>query len=509
MRYNLKMASIDEIRQARLNKLELLKKAGINPFPIQSARSIEVSELKTQFDALSGKQEVTIAGRIMAIRGQGAIQFVPIFDGTGTFQAVIKKDVLDQDLFKLFGDVVDIGDIIEASGELFITQKGERSLLVKGWNMLSKSLRPLPEKWSGLQDVEERFRKRYLDTIMSEVVRNRFIIRSKAVTALRSILDKANYLEVETPALQPLAGGTNATPFVTHHNALDIDLYLRIAPELYLKKLLVGGFPKVYEIGRNFRNEGIDVTHNPEFTMLEFYEAFSTAERQMDFVEKMFRDVVATVLNTTVIETGEAKIDFSTKFARITYKDLVKKEAGVDPITATKEVLEKKARDLGVKVDPTDTREKIIDNIYKKAARPKVVEPTFVMDYPVDMLPLAKRSEKDPSVVDAFQLVINGMELVKAFSELNDPIDQRERFTKEEANARAGDSEAQPNDEEYIEALEYGMPPAGGVGIGIDRLAMLLTNTKNIKEVILFPTMRPKVEQEKAKDIDSPEKTTK
>ncbi|MEN9622049.1 MAG: hypothetical protein RLZZ67_483 [Candidatus Parcubacteria bacterium] len=486
------MASLEEIRAGRLTKLELLKKAGVNPFPIETHRKHELSTIKADFDKLLGKGDVVLAGRIMAIRGQGAIQFVPLFDGTATFQAVVKKDVLDEKLFSLFENAVDIGDIVEVSGELFLTLKGEKSLLVKSWRMLAKSLRPLPEKWNGLQDIEERFRRRYLDTVMSEVIRSRFVIRSKTVSVIRSVLDKAGYLEVETPALQPLAGGTNAEPFKTHHNALDIDLFLRIAPELYLKKLLIGGFPKVYEIGRNFRNEGIDVTHNPEFTMLEFYEAFSTAAKQMVFVEKMFQEIVSKVLGGDEIDTGEVKIGFSKPFERITYKDLVTRDAGFDPITTPIDEVVKKARKLGVKVEPSDSREKIIDNMYKKVSRPKIIQPTFITDYPVNMLPLAKRSEKDPSVVDVFQLVIGGMELVKAFSELNDPIDQRERFTKEEANAKAGDAEAQPNDEEFIEALEYGMPPAGGVGIGIDRLCMLLTNTKNIKEVILFPTMRPR-----------------
>ena len=486
------MASLEDIRAGRLAKLELLRKAGVNPFPIKSSRQHELSHIKNDFEKLLGKGDVGIAGRIMAIRGQGAIQFVPLFDGTATFQAVIKKDVLDSKLFDLFSSTVDIGDIIEVTGELFLTIKGEKSLLVKGWSMLAKSLRPLPEKWNGLQDVEERFRRRYLDTIMSEDVRNRFVIRSKTITTIRTILDNAGYLEVETPMLQSLAGGASAQPFKTHHNALDIDLFLRIAPELYLKKLLIGGFPKVYEIGRNFRNEGIDVTHNPEFTMLEFYEAFSTAAHQMNFVEKMCKEVVAKVTGGDVIDTGEVKIDFSKPFARITYKDLVTAGAGLDPLSAPIDEVVKRARKLGVKVEPSDSREKIIDNMYKKVCRPHVMQPTFVTDYPVNMIPLAKKSETDPTVVDVFQLLCGGLEIVKAFSELNDPIDQRERFTKEEANAKAGDTEAQSNDDEFIEALEYGMPPAGGVGIGIDRLCMLLTNSKNIKEVILFPTMRPR-----------------
>ncbi|MBX4209203.1 lysine--tRNA ligase [Candidatus Parcubacteria bacterium] len=476
------MSSIDEIRAARLKKLELLKDAGMNPFPIRSGRGFELAQVKADFEKLSKKGDITVAGRIMAIRGQGAILFAPLFDGTATFQAVFKKDSIDEKLFKLFADAADIGDIVEVAGELFTTQKGEKSLLAKSWAMLAKSLRPLPEKWSGLQDVEERFRRRYLDTLMSEEIRERFVLRSKTITALRAMLDRAGYLEVETPQLQPLAGGTNALPFKTHHNALDIDLYLRIAPELYLKKLLIGGFPKVYEIGRNFRNEGIDVTHNPEFTMLEFYEAFATAESQMDFVEGMLRSLVGDL----------SSLDFSKKFKRISYRELLKRDAGFDPFTADRKEIEAKAKGLGVKFDAADSKEKIIDNIYKRASRPNIAEPTFVVEYPVDMLPLAKRSERDPNAVDAFQLIAGGMELVKAFSELNDPIDQRDRFTKEEKNAKAGDKEAQPNDLEYVEALEYGMPPAGGVGIGIDRLVMLLSGQRNIKEVILFPTMKPR-----------------
>jgi lysyl-tRNA synthetase class 2 len=486
------MASLEDIRKAKLHKLELLKSAGVNPYPIESLHDYDLSVVKSDFELLEKKGELSLAGRIMAIRGQGAILFVVLDDGTGRFQAVFKKDDMEEKLFSLFFDTADLGDIISVTGKLFTTQRGEKSILATSWSMLAKSLRPLPEKWNGLQDVEERFRRRYLDTLMSEEVKVRFIKRSRIITFLRLFLDRHAFLEVETPQLQPLAGGTNATPFVTHHNALDIDLYLRIAPELYLKKLLIGGFPRVYEIGRNFRNEGIDVTHNPEFTMLEFYEAFSTADKQMDFVERMMKELAETLFAGEKLESERGEIDFSKKFARITYANLLKEHAGIDPHKASRADVEKRADKLGVKVEPTDTRERIIDNIYKKSARPKIVSPTFVTEYPVDMLPLAKRSERDPSAVDAFQLIVSGMEIVKAFSELNDPIDQASRFEKEEDNAKAGDKEAQPNDLEFIEALEYGMPPAGGVGIGIDRLAMLLTNTRNIKEIILFPTMRPR-----------------
>ena len=486
------MASLDDIRKAKLHKLELLKSAGVNPYPIESRHDYDLSFVKSDFESLEKKGELSLAGRIMAIRGQGAILFVVLDDGTGRFQVVFKKDDIEDKIFSLFSDTTDLGDIISVTGTLFTTQRGEKSILVKTWSMLAKSLRPLPEKWNGLQDVEERFRRRYLDTLMSDVVKTRFITRSRIITLLRSFLDRHSFLEVETPQLQPLAGGTNATPFVTHHKALDIDLYLRIAPELYLKKLLIGGFPRVYEIGRNFRNEGIDVTHNPEFTMLEFYEAFSTADKQMDFVEKMMKELAHTLFAEQKTESEKGDLDFSKKFVRISYAELLESHAGINPHKISRDDVEKKAVKLGVKVEPSDSRERIIDNIYKKSARPKIVSPTFVTDYPVDMLPLAKRSEKDPSAVDAFQLIVAGMEIVKAFSELNDPIDQASRFQKEEDNAKAGDTEAQPNDIEFVEALEYGMPPAGGVGIGIDRLTMLMTNTRNIKEIILFPTMRPR-----------------
>ena len=486
------MASLEDIRESRLKKLELLKSAGVNPYPIESQRDYSLATIKSEFETLEKKGRLSVAGRIMAIRGQGAILFVVLDDGTGRFQTVFKKDDMDEKLFSLFSDAVDLGDIISVTGTLFTTQRGERSILAISWSMLTKSLRPLPEKWNGLQDVEERFRRRYLDTLMSDEVKNRFIARSRIITAIRAFLDRHDFLEVETPQLQPLAGGTNATPFVTHHNALDIDLYLRIAPELYLKKLLIGGFPKVYEIGRNFRNEGIDVTHNPEFTMLEFYEAFSTADKQMDFVEQLMKELVQNLFEGKKLESEKGELDFSKKFIRISYAELLEDYAGIDPHKASRADVEDKAKKLGVKVDTADSREKIIDNIYKKSARPKIITPTFITDYPVNMLPLAKRSEKDPSAVDAFQLIVAGMEIVKAFSELNDPVDQRSRFDKEEENAKAGDTEAQPNDLEFVEALEYGMPPAGGVGIGIDRLAMLMTNTQNIKEIILFPTMRPR-----------------
>jgi lysyl-tRNA synthetase class 2 len=488
------MASLEEIRAERIKKLNDLKEEGINPYPVYSTRDFTVEETLENFSKLSKrKKPVSLVGRITALRGQGALIFFDFNDGTDTMQGLLKKDEVKDETRTLFLETVDIGDFVEIKGSLFITKRKEKTLLVKDWKMLSKSLRPMPDKWHGLQDVEERFRRRYLDLLMSLEVKERFIVRSKLITEMRKILDCEKYLEVETPILQPLAGGAIAEPFLTHHNTLDIDLFLRIAPELYLKKLLVGGFPKVYEIGRNFRNEGIDVTHNPEFTMLEFYESFSNAKRQMAFIEKMFKTIVKKLFGKNTIEYNAQKISFSKKFKVITFFDLLKRYALIaDPENASIDELKLKAAQLGVDVSPSDGMEKIMDNIYKKTCRPKLIQPTFIVDYPAGFSPFAKRKEEDNTLIDRFQLVVGGIEIVNAFSELNDPLDQKERYIEQDKRKKGGDAEISPSDEDYLEAMEYGMPPAGGVGIGIDRLAMLFTDTKNIKEVILFPTMRPK-----------------
>ena len=488
------MASIEEIREARLSKLKLIEKAGINPYPAKSNRELSLVDVLSSFEKLEKDgEEKWISGRIMSIRGQGAIIFITLNDGTGSFQGLLKKDSIGEEKLNFFSQVADMGDFVELQGTFFTTQRGEKTLEAHDWRMLSKSLRPLPEKWHGLTDVEERFRKRYLDLISSPEVKERFILRSRLITEIRRILDDAGYLEVETPALQPIYGGASAEPFVTHHNALDADLYLRISDELYLKRLLAGGFPKVYEIARDFRNEGIDHTHNPEFTMLEFYEAYSNAELQRNFVEKMMKTLVNKLFEKESIEWAGESIDFGPKFEVITYFDLLKKHAGLkNPEVATIEDLKEKAEEMGVAVAPQDSYYKILDNIYKKSVRPKLIQPTFIIDYPQDYLPLAKKKQGSEGVVEAFQLVIAGTELVKAFSELNDPLDQRARFENQEKIKEGGEKDAQVLDEDFLEAMEHGIPPAGGVGIGIDRLCMLLTGAENIKEVILFPTLRLK-----------------
>jgi len=490
------MSSFDEIRNIRIVKLEAIKASGMNPYPISSKQDFELSAVIKNFEKLSKakKNEYSLVGRVLALRPQGGLIFFHFSDGTAKFQALLKKgEAISDKEFDLFFNTVDIGDFVQVTGSLFVTKREEKTVQVSTWTMLSKSLRPLPEKWHGLTDVEDRFRKRYLDTLMNEEVRNRFLLRAKLITEIRSILDKAGYIEVETPVLQPLYGGASAEPFKTHHNALDSDLFLRISDELYLKRLLAGGFPKVYEIARDFRNEGIDTTHNPEFTMLEFYESYSDAPKQRAFVEAMVKTLVKNVLPEGKLIWNEDVIDMTSKFSVVSFYDLLRRHALIpNPESISQSDAAITAQRLGVSVDAGEGLDKILDNIYKKTCRPKLIQPTFIIDYPVNYLPLAKKKEGDETVVDAFQLVIGGTELVKAFSELNDPLDQRARFENQEKKKTEGDAEAQPLDEDFLEAMEYGIPPAGGVGIGIDRLVMLFTNMKNIKEVILFPTLKPK-----------------
>jgi lysyl-tRNA synthetase class 2 len=488
------MASQEEIKGVRLEKLAKLKEKGVNPYPISCHKDFDNKDVIAKFEDISTQDKpITLVGRIMALRPQGGLAFFNFDDGTAKFQGLLKKEFVAEGVLESFLELVDVGDFIQVTGKLFVTKKGEKTLQVSGWKIISKSLRPLPEKWHGLQDVEERFRKRYLDLLMSAEVRTRFISRSSIISCMRLFLAERGFMEVETPILQSLAGGASATPFETHHNALDLDFSLRIAPELYLKKLLIAGYPKIFEIGRNFRNEGIDTTHNPEFTMLEYYEAYSTAEKQMKFVEKLLRKVVSSVHDgKQIFSYGDQEIDISKEFEKISFFDLLKKYSGIEnPESINRSEAEAVAKKNNVAVIPGDSLPKILDNIYKKTARHHVVQPTFVVDYPAEFIPLAKRREDDAKIVDVFQILIGGMEIVKGFSELNDPIDQKERFKTEEKNKKAGDHDAQSMDDEFIEAMEYGMPPAGGVGIGIDRLTMLLTDQKNIKEVILFPTLKP------------------
>ncbi len=485
--------ALEDIRDERVRKLGELRAEGIDPYPAGTARDFSVAEALKKFAALEKeKKVVVIAGRVMAKREHGGSMFLDVRDGTGAMQVYLKKDVLG-DEYRRAVDVLDIGDIIEAEGMVFKTKKDEETVEVTRWAMLTKTLRPLPEKWHGLQDVEERFRKRYLDTLMNDEVRARFEMRSKIIAAVRDFHIKNKFLEVETPVLQPIPGGTLARPFVTHHNALDTDLYLRIAPELYLKRVIVGGFDRVFEIARNFRNEGIDATHNPEFTMLECYAAYWDERDMMGFVEDLFVALAKEFGSKKEIAFEGKKIVFKKPFARLAFKDLLARYAMITEYDREdRDSLATRARQLGIDVGSHESKGKIADEIYKKICRPHLVQPTFVINHPLDISPLSKKRKENPEEVRRFQLIVAGYEITNGFAELNDPIDQRERFEEQEKEREGGEEEAMHLDEDFLEALEYGMPPAAGLGIGIDRLVMLFTDMHNIREVLLFPTMRPK-----------------
>src|SRR3989338_9024709 len=434
--------ALDEIRKVKIEKLEKLRKAGIDPYPASTRRSMSVAEAVQNFDKLSeAKDEVILAGRMMARREHGGSIFFDMDDGSGRIQGFIKEDVVGAEMFERFRDLFDTGDIIEVAGHLFKTKKEERTVEVKHCVILSKALLPLPEKWHGLTDVEERFRKRYLDLALNEDIRQTFKTRAVVIKALRDFLNEHDFLEVSTPTLQPLYGGASARPFKTHMHALDVDLFLRVAPELYLKRLLVGGFEKVFEFTTNFRNEGMDREHNPEFSAVEFYAAYKDYNWSMELIE----DLMVTL----------DPVRFKKPFKRLTYAELMQDRAGVD------------VHD----VDPAK-----LDEVFKEKIRGSLIDPTFVYEFPKSMFPLAKLKDGSDDTVEVFQFYTGGLELVKAFTELNDP----------------GDEEAQRMDDDYIEAMEYGMPPNSGVGIGLDRLIALLTDSHSIREVILFPLMKPR-----------------
>ena len=487
--------ALEDIRNERLKKLGILRERGDDPYPASAHRTHTIAAVLERFALLAkDKETVRIAGRVTAKREHGGAAFFNLEDGSGRMQAYAQRDALGE-RYDFFLSTVDIGDFLEAGGTMFETKKGERTLDVAEWRMLAKSLHPLPEKWHGLQDVEERFRHRYLDLLMNNAVRERFFLRSRLIRAVRRFHDERGFLEVETPMLHPIPGGALARPFVTHHNALDIDLYLRVAPELYLKRLLVGGLERVYEIGKSFRNEGIDHNHNPEFTSLESYAAYWDEEDMMGFVEDLFAALSAEFGEREAIRSEGKTIEFKKPFARVSFRDALGRYALVtDYERETGQSLAVRAKQLGIDYDEGAhmPKGKIADEIFKKICRPYLIQPTFLIHHPIDISPLAKKRPENPAEVRRFQLIVGGVEVANAFSELNDPIDQRERFEEQEREFAGGDEEAHRIDEEFIEALEYGMPPAAGLGIGIDRLVMLLTDTRNIKEAVLFPTLRPK-----------------
>jgi lysyl-tRNA synthetase class 2 len=484
-------SELNELMQQRLKKLEELRKMGIDPFGKKYDRTHFCADIIDRFEEMEG-QEVSIAGRIMAKRGHGKASFADVQDRSGKIQIYVKVNEVGDQQYELF-DKLDIGDIIGVKGEVFRTKKGEISVSVKEFILLCKSLRPLPEKWHGLKDVELRYRQRYVDLIVNPDVRRTFEIRSRVIQSMRRYLDSRGFLEVETPIMTPLAGGAAARPFITHHNALGIDLYLRIATELYLKRLIVGGFEKVYEIGKDFRNEGISIKHNPEFTMMELYQAYADYEDMMEITEDMISTIAKDVLGTTRITYQGQEIDLTPPWRRLTMVEAVEKYTGIDfkNIKSDKEAL-KVAKDLDLDVKEGSTKGEIISLVFEEKVEKHLIQPTFILDYPIEVSPLAKKKEDDPMFTYRFEAFITCREMANAFSELNDPIDQKERFLQQAKQREAGDEEAHVYDEDYITALEYGMPPTGGLGIGIDRLVMLLTDSYSIRDVILFPTMRPR-----------------
>ncbi len=487
------MATIEEIRKNRLKKLKAIEAAGFLAYPSQTKRNYNCQSALKDFNKLSRtKKEIVLAGRIMSLRQHGGLVFSHIKDGTDQIQIMFRKDNLGEKSYKFFLENFDIGDFIEARGVLFKTKKGERTLQVSDYKILVKSLLPLPEKWHGLQDVEERFRNRYLDFIFTAEVNEKFEIRTKIIKEIRAFLDKEGFLEVETPILQPIYGGATARPFKTHLNVLDMDLYLRIAPELYLKRLLIGGFEKVYEIGKCFRNEGMDRSHNPDFTQVEFYWAYADYKDLMKLTEKLFAILIKNIFGKLEIEYEGKKINFKPPWPRVEFSQLVKGATKINLEEISVDALKKEAKKLGIEVGKGEGKPEIADKIYKKYCQPKLWQPTFMIHHPYGSTPLAKQLEDNPKKLARFQLIIAGMEIINAFSELNNPIEQKKRFQEQEKIFKDGFEEAQRMDEDFIEALEYGMPPAAGWGMGIDRLVLLLTNSHAVREIILFPTMRPR-----------------
>lgn len=478
------MAILD-IKKTRLKKLGQIKKAGVNPYPTKTHKTHSIKKVLFNFGELSrAKAELTLTGRITAIREHGGACFTNLDDGRAKIQAFLRKDKLGEKHYQFFLDNFDVGDFIEISGGLFTTKRGEKTIEASNLNILSKSLLPLPEKWHGLQDVEERFRKRYLDLIMNPEVRKKFRLRSKIIEELRNILDSNGFLEVETPILQPIPGGALARPFKTHLNALKMDLYLRVSPELYLKRLIVGGLDKIYEIGRCFRNEGMDKHHNPDFTMIELYWAYQNRDGLMDFTEKVMAELAKKVKGGTQFDYQGNKIDFKTPWARIKFRDLLLRYADIDMEKASQAALRKKLLGVGVRAERGAPKCQLIDELYKKVCQPKLIQPTFMVDHPIEMAVLAKAKEGEPKYADRFQLIVGGIETINGFSELNDPVEQKKRF-------EANDIAQERRDKDFLEALEYGMPPSAGLGMGIDRIVALLTDSHSLREVILFPTMKP------------------
>jgi len=491
------MDELNDQRQQRLKKLEVLREMGIQPYGTRFVPTDRAGELirahgEKSKDTLEQEHiRCTIAGRIVALRRFGKAAFAALQDGADRLQVYLKKDILGDDQHRLC-EQLDLGDWIGVSGVLFRTRTNELTIEVRTLTFLSKALRPLPEKWHGLTDVETRYRQRYVDLIANPGVQEIFAMRNRIIAVIRSFLTEKGFLEVETPMMQPIPGGATARPFVTHHHALGTDLFLRIAPELYLKRLVVGGLPRVFEINRNFRNEGISTIHNPEFTMLEFYMALADYRDLMDLTEELFGRLARDVLGRTSLDYQGKQIHLASPWRRWPYLQAILEVNQLAPIvTRDRQAALAAARKLKVEVDEKAGLVPILEAIFAETVEPTLIQPTFIIDYPTELSPLARRKDSDPSLTERFELYIAGREIANAFSELNDPLDQRRRFEDQVAQREAGDTEAHYLDEDFLRALEYGMPPTAGEGIGIDRVVMLLTNQASIRDVILFPQLRP------------------
>lgn len=480
-----------ELLRARRAKLDKLRSLGIDPFGGRFERTHQAAEILDDFERWEDSR-VRVAGRIMAVRGHGKVMFADLQDGSGRIQIYLREDLLGEARFREFADL-DLGDLIGVEGRVFRTQRGQISVEAAGFRLLAKALRPLPEKWHGLKDVDLRYRQRYLDLIANPEVRDTFRARSRIISAIRRGLEEKGFLEVETPMMHTLAGGAAARPFVTHHNALDMTLYLRIAPELHLKRLVVGGLEKVFEIGRVFRNEGISTRHNPEFTIVEIYQAYADYTDMMALTEEIFVRAALAVRDTLKVSFLGHEIDLTPPWPRLSILDGLREFAGVDAsLLASDEDARAAARRLGVKVEAAATAGQVLEELVDVFVQPRLIRPTFLTDHPVEISPLAKRKADHPGLTERFELIVGGWEMANAFSELNDPIDQRERFEAQMREREKGNEEAHALDEDYLNALEHGLPPCGGLGIGIDRLVMLLTGAASIRDVILFPLMRPR-----------------
>lgn len=484
------------LTEERVKKAERLRAMGVNPYATGFHVDVTIGEVLDRFGSLDGETierespSFRVAGRVMALRDFGKASFIHLRDRSGRIQVYIRKDKVPPGKYEVFG-LLDVGDFLGVHGRLFRTRTGELTVLANDLEFLTKSLRPLPEKWHGLTDIETRYRQRYLDLIVNEPVRAVFALRSRIIQAVRTFFMDRDFLEVETPMMQVIPGGATARPFKTFHNALGMSLYLRVAPELYLKRLVIGGFERVFEVNRNFRNEGVSVKHNPEFTMLEFYMAYATYEDLMTMTEELFDFILMKTLGRKVIEYQGATIDFASPWPRVSLFDALRDIGGVpEEALSSKEAALSFGGRAEVPLDPKESHGKILTRIFDQVVEPRLIRPTFVVGYPTDVSPLSRRNDDNPMITDRFELFIGGREIANAFNELNDPLDQRRRFERQVGLREAGDEEAQFMDEDFLNALEHGMPPTAGEGIGIDRVVMLLTDAPSIRDVILFPHMR-------------------